>query len=85
MLADKLNVYKGRENKYVDDNIWKIQELYKEEEIKKEEGRIEDKEVILIKPYEVFKSTSSKSTSSTTQSSFIMDKVNNFFKYMKFI
>ena len=79
MLADKLNVYKGRENKYVDDNIWKIQELYKEEEIKKEEGRIEDKEVILIKPYEVFKSTSSKSTSSTTQSSFIMDKVNNFF------
>jgi len=51
----------------MDDNIWKIQELYKEEEIKKEEGRIKDKEVILIKPYKVFKLISFKLTSSTTQ------------------
>ena len=49
MLADKLDVYKERRNRYVDDNIQEIQKLYKEEEIKKKEGRIEDKEVILIK------------------------------------
>ena len=24
MLADELNTYKGRENSYVNDNIWKI-------------------------------------------------------------
>jgi len=85
MLADKLDTYKRRGNTYVDDNIQGIQELYKKEEIKKEEGRIEDEEVILIKPYEVSKLTSSKLTSSTTQSSFIIDEVDNLFKYMKFI
>jgi len=85
MLADELNVYKERGNTYVDDNIQEIQELYKEEEIKKERKRIEDEEVILIKLYEVSKSTSSKLISSTIQSSFIKDKVDNLLKYMKFI
>ena len=32
MLANKLNSCKERENKYIDNNINKIQELYKEEE-----------------------------------------------------
>jgi len=36
MLADKLNRYKGKGNKYIDDNIKEIQELYKDEEFKKE-------------------------------------------------
>ena len=80
MLADKLDAYKGKGNAYVNSNIQEIQELYKDEEVKKEEGRIKDEEVILIKPYEV-----SKSTSSTTQSSFIMDKVDNLIKYIKFV
>ena len=80
MLADKLDAYKGRGNKYVDNNIQKIQKLYKEERIKREEGRIEDTEVILIKPYEV-----SKLIFSTTQSSFITDEVKNLLKHMKFI
>jgi len=80
-----LDVYRRRENTYVDDNIQEIQKLYKEEEIKKEKRRIEDKEVILIKPYEVFKLTSFKSISLTTQSSFIIDEVNNLLKYMKFV
>jgi len=40
---------------------------------------VEDKEVILIKPYEVDKSTP------TTKSSFIDDEVENLIKYMKFI
>jgi len=43
------------------------------------EGRVEDEEVILIKLYEVF------SSSSTMKLSFIDDEVNNLIKYMKFI
>jgi len=45
----------------VNDNIWEIQELYKDIEQKKESNkeRVEDEEVILIKPYEVSESTSS--------------------------
>ena len=74
MLADELNTYKGRGNVYVDDNIQEIQDLFKEEEIKKEE-------VILVKSYEV-----SKSSSSTTSTiSFIPDEVKNLIKYMKFL
>ena len=80
MLANELNVYKERGNNYMDDNIQEIQKLYAKEKIKKEEGRVEEEEVILIKPYEV-----SKMTSSSSQSSFINDKVNNLCKYMKFV
>ncbi len=36
MLADKLDIYKGRGNTYVNNNIQEIQKLYKEEE---ERGR----------------------------------------------
>jgi len=35
-ILDELNEYKERGNKYVDNNIEKIQELYRDEEIKKE-------------------------------------------------
>ena len=48
MLADELDTYEGRENKYMNDNIQEIQKLYKEKGIKREEGRIEDKEVIAL-------------------------------------
>ena len=65
----------------MDDNIPEIQELYKEEELKKEEGRIEDDEVILIKLYEV----DSSASSSTKSLSFINEKINNLLKYMKFV
>ena len=41
---------------------------------------VEDKEVILVKPYEV-----STTTSSSSSTSFIMDKVENLFKHMKFV
>ena len=61
MLANELNVYKERGNNYMDDNIQEIQKLYAKEKIKKEEGRVEEEEVILIKPYEVSKITSSSS------------------------
>ena len=72
MLADELDVYSEQGNQYVDDNIREIQNLYKDREQKKEsnKGRVEDEEIILIKPYEI-----SESASSTMTSSFINDKV----------
>ena len=81
MLANKLDVYKGKGNKYVEDNIKEIQELYKIEEDKRNQGVIEKDKVILIKPYKV----SSLSSVTTTKSSFIDDKVENLIKYMKFV
>ena len=65
----------------MDNNIWEIQELYKNEEQEKEsvKGRVEDKEVILIKPYKISESIS------LSKLSFIDSKVNNLIKYMKFI
>jgi len=78
MLANELDAYKGRDNKYVDENIQEIQEIYKENEDKKE-GKVEDKEIIIIKPYEIDESTL------MTKSSFINNEVENLIKYMKFI
>jgi len=78
-LADELDRYKGKGNSYVEMNIREIQELYMDEETKREDGRVEDKEVILIKPYEVSTATSSSSTS------FIIDEVEYLLKHMKFI
>jgi len=80
MLADEMDYYKGRDNKYVDDNIQEIQELYMDEETRKREGKVEDEEVILLKLYKVFTITSSSSATS-----FIMDEVKNLLKYMKFV
>ena len=79
MLVDELDRYKERGNTYVDENIWEIQELYiNKKQAKKDEGRVEDEEVILIKPYEVSESTSTKS------SSFIDEEVDNLLKYISF-
>ena len=78
-LADELNRYKGKGNSYVEANIQEIQELYMDEETKREEGRVEDEEVILIKPYKVSTATSSSSMS------FIIDEVKHLLKYMKFV
>ena len=78
MLADELDAYKRQGNKYIDENVQEIQDLYKENEDKKKE-KIEDKKVILIKLYEV------DELISTTKSSFINSEVENLIKYMKFI
>jgi len=48
MLADELDHYKGKGNDYVDSNIREIQELYMNEEMKEDKGKVENKEVILI-------------------------------------
>ena len=61
MLADELNRYKGKGNRYVEENIREIQELYIEEKNRGEKGVIEDEEVILVKPYKVSMTTSSSS------------------------
>ena len=50
-----------------------------DEEMKREDGRVEDKEVILIKPYKVSTATLSSRTS------FITDEVEHLFKHMKFV
>jgi len=78
MLADELDQYKGKGNRYVEENIQEIQELYTDKE---REGKVEDEEVILIKPYKV----STATTSSTSQTSFITKEVENLSKYMKFV
>ena len=78
-LADELDRYKGKDNKYVDDNIKEIQEIYMDEE-KEERGTIENEEVILVRPYEV-----SSSTTSPSSTSFISNEINNLEKYMKFV
>ena len=80
MLADELDGYKEKENRYMDENIQKIQELYIDEEQKeKDKGKVEDEEVILIKPYEVSELVFMMSIS------FIDEELDNLLKYMKFI
>jgi len=81
MLANELDTYKRKGNVYVENNIKEIQELSKEEESKKERGHIKEEEVILVKPYEVSKSSSLM----TLTMSFITDEVKNLLKYMKFV
>jgi len=65
----------------VEENIREIQELYMDGEAKRDEGRVEDKEVILIKPYKV----SSLTSISTHSTSFIEEEIENLIKYMKFV
>ena len=74
ILADRLDKYKGQGNKYMDNNIQEIQELYSNERQKKEleGGKVEDKEVILIRLYKI-----STNTSKTTVLSFIYKEIKN--------
>jgi len=80
MLADVLDRYKEKGNKYVNENIREIQDLYIEEEVQdKGKERVEEEEVILIKPYKASESISTKS------SSFIDEEIDNLLKYIKFV
>jgi len=80
MLANELDQYKGKDNKYIDNNIQEIQELYIREEKKEEKRVVKNEEVILVRPYEA-----SSTTLSSSETSFIMNKVENLLKYMKFM
>ena len=51
-----------------------------DEEQRGDKGMIENKEVILVRPYEMLSTTTSSSITS-----FITDEVENLTKYMKFI
>ena len=66
----------------MDDNIQEIQELYKDKEQKKKSNRerVEDEEVILIKPYK-----ESTTIFKMTETSFIYEEIKNLKQYMKFI
>ena len=80
MLADELNRYREKGNSYVNNNIKEIQQLYINEELsRKEPGKIEEDEVILIKLYKISESISTKS------SSLINKEIDNLIKYMKFV
>ena len=83
LLADELNEYKGRRNNYMNENIKEIQELYKEKGKRqwkdKKEKRIQDKEVLLYKLYEILIEFS------LTQLIFIQDKLDNLEKYIKLV
>ena len=81
MLADELDRYKGKDNKYVEDNIKEIQELYMNKKINQAQGMIKNEEVILVRLYQVESTT----TSSSSSSSFISDEIANLEKYMKFV
>ena len=64
----------------MNENIWEIQDIYIKEQVQdKGKGRVEEEEVILIKPYEVSESISTKSLS------FINKEIDNLLKYIKFI
>jgi len=58
-LADELDKCKGKGNDYAKGYIMEIQDAYKQEDIimkeqdTKEKQQIQDKEVLLYKPYEV--------------------------------
>jgi len=47
---------------------------------KEDKGTVENEEVILVRPYKV-----SSTTSSSSMTSFITDKIDNLAKYMKFV
>ena len=80
-MANELDQYKGKGNRYVDENIQEIQELYIDEEVRRNKGRVKDEEIILIKPYKV----SSSMSISTHSTSFINEEIENLIKYMKFV
>ena len=77
MLADELDNYKGQRSQYINNNIQKIQELYKNKEQKKKNRKVEEEEVILIKQYKVLVITFRTTLSKTTKSSFIYDEIKN--------
>ena len=48
-LADELDDYKDKSNKYVDKNIKEIQELYRDKNLKRKQRIIQDEEVVLFR------------------------------------
>jgi len=80
-LANELDDYKDKGNKYVNENIKEIQELYRDKDLKIKQGTIQDEEVVLFKPYETTKSIISK----TMETNLIQEKIKNLEQHIKFI
>ena len=72
-LANKLDSYENKGNKYMNENIKEIQELYRDEDLKSKQETIQDEEVVLFKPYKTTKSMTSK----TIEMSFIQEEIRN--------
>ena len=92
LLADELNTYKGKENPQADNHIKKIQDVYKANYLyieqliiidkrKQKKEKIQNKEVLLYKPYDISSKLSQLKVSKPT---FIQDEINNLEKYIKF-
>ena len=71
MLADKLDAYKKKRNKYMNNNIKEIQDLYRDKEQRRKSRKQEmvDKEVVLFKLYKM--TTTISKINKTTKTSFI--------------
>ena len=86
LLVDELDSCKEKGNEYVEAQIKKIQDMYKQDdlEIKKpqidKEKQVQDEEVFLYKLYDI-----NESKPKTPELTFVQDKINNLEKYMKFI
>jgi len=86
LLADELDKYKEKGNDYEKGHIKKIQDTYKQEDIiikeqdTKGKQQIQDKEVLLYKPYKV-----DLSKPKTPEPTFVQNKITNLEKYMKFM
>ena len=55
--------------------------MYRDKDLKRKQETIQDEEVVLFKPYETTKSTTSK----TMETSFIQEKIKNLEQHIKFI
>ena len=93
LLANKLDRCKGKGNAYAEEHIKEIQNIYKQENQKVEqlmivnkekqwENQVQDKEVLLYKPYDI---SSKSSKPNTLELMFIQDKIENLDKYMKYM
>ena len=86
MLADELDKERGQGTHYVNDNLWEIQDIYRDKKQKRlQERKEKDEEVILIKPYKILATSSRTTSSKITELSFIHDEIKNLEWHMKFI
>jgi len=88
LLVNKLDNCKGKENKYADRHIKKIQDVYKQDNLEmkklmvdnKEKQQIQDEEFFLYKPYNV-----DPPRPKITEPICIQDEINNLEKYIKYM
>ena len=91
LLADEFDKYKGKENQLVEKHIKTIQNAYQKtykstpqpmivDKKKQKEDKVQDKEVLLYKHYDILSKSSKLKISEPI---FVQDKINNLEKAMK--